>query len=59
MYDAIMYKLCEKSFRFLPGATFEELHLSIEVEWGDWHIHSIDVAQEHPGTQSRCFFRGE
>ena len=57
MYAATMYAMCEKSFDFLPGAMFEGICLSIEVDigGGSWYIDRIDVYEESPGTKYRSF----
>ncbi|CAB4156110.1 hypothetical protein UFOVP661_34 [uncultured Caudovirales phage] len=61
MYAATMYAMYEKSFDFLPGATFEEVHLSIEVDvgGGSWYIDRVDVCEESPGTKYKSFSAGE
>jgi len=61
MYAATMYAMFEKSFDFLPGATFEEVHLSIEVDvgGGSWYIDHVDICQEAPGKKYRSFAPGE
>jgi hypothetical protein len=57
MYAATMYAMFEKSFDFLPGATFEEVHLSIEVDigGGSWYIERVDICEEAPGKKYRSF----